>query len=175
MITTWDFENINMSGGPVSTFLLGSDFANHGIPILGWTEDSALFVGNASHHIPNYVGGNSLFTFSPIGESVYVVVFNAPVDSITLTFAQPTIGDSVPAWEFRGALGGTTIDYRSYETTISSGNPHTITISSTIDRFSVSTHNSLYGMPLDGYIVPATGSITLICAAMVAMIRRHNR
>lgn len=175
MITTWNFENINVSDGPISTFLLGSDFVNHGIPILGWTEDSALFVGNASHHITNYVGGNSLFTFSPIGESTYVVVFSEPINFITLTFAQPTIGNYVPAWEFRGALGGTTVDYRSYETTISSGNPHTITISSTIDRFSVSTHNSLYGMPLDGYTVPSTGPITVICAAIFAMIRRKYR
>ncbi len=175
MIISWNFENINVTNGPISTFLLGGNFAEHGIPILGWTEDSGLFVGNASHHIPNYVGGNSMFTYAPMGESTYVVVFSEPTGSITLTFAQPAIGYNAPAWEFRGALGSTTVDYRSYDATISGGTPHEITISGTIDRFSVSTHNSLYGMPIDGYTVPATGSITLICAAMLAIIRRSVR
>lgn len=101
-ILGWDFEDVDVSNGPVSSWVLSGEFAAHGVMAVGWPEGSqGVFVGPS---FGPWTGGNMLFASpSEDGSSVLAVVLYEPS---TLTLAFPATTSPSPAFEVSGRLAG---------------------------------------------------------------------
>lgn len=168
---SWDFESVYVGNGPVSSWSLASDLADHGIRTVGWNEGGGgVWIGNLPR-MGGYTGHTGIFaTADDAGYSVMVLVFDRPV-SIEVDIAGSN--GPAPAFDLFGTIGGQPVYAGSWA---ASGGPRA-GMSLDIGRVSavrLVTHNASVGVPIDAYReVPSPGaSIALALAAAVAFRRR---
>lgn len=165
MPNSWDFESVDVSAGPVSSWVLSGEFAVHGVMAIGWPEGSpGVFVGPSFWP---WSGGNVLFA-SPAGDgsSVLAVVLYEPS---MLTLAFPATTSPSPAFEVTGRLGSSGEVFRL--ALAGSDGPlaaRTVDLP-VVSSFRVASDGG--SIPVEGYTLPAPGAAVLLALAL-AMGRR---
>ncbi len=160
----WDFESVDVSSGPVSSWVLSGEFAARGVMAIGWPEGSpGVFVGPS---FGPWSGGNVLFA-SPAGDgsSVLAIVLYEPS---MLTLAFPATTSPSPAFEVSGRLAGGEVFRLALA---GSDGP---LAARTVDLPVVSSFRVASGggsIPVEGYTLPSPGAAVLLALAL-AMGRR---
>ena len=164
MPNSWDFESVDVSAGPVSSWVLSGEFAVHGVMAIGWPEGSpGVFVGPSFWP---WSGGNVLFA-SPAGDgsSVLAIVLYEPS---MLTLAFPATTSPSPAFEVTGRLAGGEVFRLALAGSDGPMAARTVDLP-VVSSFRVASEGG--SIPVEGYILPAPGAAVLLALAL-AMGRR---
>lgn len=160
----WDFESVDVSSGPVSSWVLSGEFAAHGVMAIGWPEGSTgVFVGPS---FGSWSGGNVLFA-APTGDgsSVLAVVLYEPS---MLTLAFPATTSQSPAFEVSGRLAGGEVFRLALAGSDGPLAARTVDLP-VVSSFRVASEGG--AIPVEGYTLPAPGAVVLLALAL-AMGRR---
>lgn len=169
---SWNFESVYVGNGPVSTWSLASELADHGIRVVGWNEGGGgVWVGNLPR-MGGYTGGTGIFAAGDdAGYSVMVLVFTRPTD-IEVDIAGSL--SAAPAFTLAGTLNGQDVYAGSWAA--SAGPREGVTVRmGEVTAIRLTTTQAAVGVPIDAYReVPSPGTaLVLALSAAFAAVRRR--
>jgi len=167
----WDFENVYVGNGPVSTWMLSSELASHGIRAIGWNEESGgVWVGDVNR-TGGYSGGTGIFAVGDLnGYSAMVLVFSRPV-RLEVDIAGSSL--NAPSFSLAGYFGQQEVYAGSW---VASDGPRPSTRLEVGEVTSVrlETRQSVIGVPIDAYReVPSPGAAAILLVAALVIKRRR--
>lgn len=167
---SWNFESVYVGNGPVSTWSLASELADHGIRVVGWNEGGGgVWVGNLPR-MGGYTGGTGIFAVGDeAGYSVMVLVFDRPT---VLELDIAGSASNAPAFSLVGTPGQQEV-YAGYWAASEGPRSSTRLEVGEVTAVRLTTEQAAVGVPIDAYReVPSPGTaIILLAAALVARRR----
>lgn len=166
-IIGWDFEDVDVSGGPVSSWVLSSEFAARGVMAIGWPETSpGVFVG---HTFGPWSGGNVLFASpSEDGSSVLAIILYEPSP---LTLAFPTTTGPTPTFEVSGRLRGQEVFRIAVAGSEDPQAARKIDLP-VVSAFTVSSGGG--AIPVEGYVLPAPAVISAFALTVAFLLAKRR-